>query len=340
MARLAFVGDVMLGRGVDEALLDMQPEEPWGDLLPLLLESDARVINLECALTDHSLRWRWSPKVFYFRARPAAVNVLRAARISACSLANNHTLDFEEAGLSETLAVLDRAGIQHAGAGEDLDGALEPAVFEAGALKIGLVAITDNEPNFAATMGRPGTRYVPVTLDDEVIYSVAEQIEAARSRGAQIVIVSDHWGPNMRLRPTPLFRLFARAMIDAGADLFFGHSAHLYQGVELYRGRPIFYDTGNFIDDYAVDDELHNDWSFLFRVTFDGRSLSEIELIPAKLSYARVDRARGSEAEAILSRMENLCGELGTSLRRAEGRLLVELSPAGAVQGTAPAGPT
>src|SRR5918994_849177 len=132
MIVLALVGDVMLGRRVNEALGDMPPEEPWGDALPVLDAADLRVVNLECAITTHDRRWNRTPKTFHFRADPSrAVGVLRAARIDACSLANNHTMDFEEAGLLDTLEHLDAAGIRHAGAGRDLEEAARPVVLDA-----------------------------------------------------------------------------------------------------------------------------------------------------------------------------------------------------------------
>jgi poly-gamma-glutamate synthesis protein (capsule biosynthesis protein) len=56
----------------------------------------------------------------------------------------------------------------------------------------------------------------------------------------------------------------ARALLDSGADLVFGHGTHTIQGVEIYNGKPILYDTGDFVDDYAVDPELRNDLSGLF----------------------------------------------------------------------------
>ena len=68
----------------------------------------------------------------------------------------------------------------------------------------------------------------------------------------------------MRSRPTSEFRVFARRVIEAGADVFWGHSAHIVQGVEVWRGKPILYDTGDFVDDYAVDTNLRNDLSGLF----------------------------------------------------------------------------
>jgi poly-gamma-glutamate capsule biosynthesis protein CapA/YwtB (metallophosphatase superfamily) len=323
--RLVLAGDVMLGRGVDEALRGMGPEEPWGDLLPLLHDADVRVVNLECAITAHERPWSRAPKAFHFRASPSAAAALRAARIDACSLANNHVLDFEAPGLLDTIGHLDRAGIGHAGAGRDLGEASRPALVSAGAGRVALASATDNEPAFAAGRDRPGTNYLPVSLEPSVLARVGAMLSAARQAGADTVVFSNHWGPNMRERPTARFQAFARAVIDLGADVYHGHSAHLVQGVEIYRDKPILYDTGDFLDDYAVDPVLRNDWSFLFRLAMDGGRLVAMELVPVKLGFARVGRAGGQEREAILDRMERLSGDLGTAFARREGRL--ELVP-------------
>jgi len=97
-------------------------------------EADLLCINLECAPTRETQRWRGHPrKAFFFRADPAAVEVLRAAGVRFAGLANNHIGDFDTAGLLETIAVLDSAGIAHAGAGADLDAARAPAVLATGA---------------------------------------------------------------------------------------------------------------------------------------------------------------------------------------------------------------
>ena len=95
MLTLAFTGDVMLGRYVNEMLKTVQPEEVWGDLLPHLAQADLRIVNLECALTNHLRPWTRTRKMFHFRADPKAVRVLQAARIDACALANKACrLDF------------------------------------------------------------------------------------------------------------------------------------------------------------------------------------------------------------------------------------------------------
>jgi poly-gamma-glutamate capsule biosynthesis protein CapA/YwtB (metallophosphatase superfamily) len=325
MITVALVGDVMLGRGVNEALRTINPEQPWGDVLPLLNSADLRIVNLECAITDHEQPWARTPKVFHFRADPCAVQVLRVARIDGCSLANNHTLDFEEQGLLDTMKHLEAAGIPYAGAGGNLEEAARPILLDAGPDHVvALLAFTDNEPPFAAGPERPGTNYLPVSLEPEVLDRVEAAVTAAREAGADTVIFSNHWGPNMVLRPPTLFRRFAHAVVDRGADLYYGHSAHIFQGVEVYRGKPILYDTGDFIDDYAVDEQLRNDQSFLFKLSLEGDEFRRLELFPVTLSYVRVALAIGTEREVIMDRMVLLSQELGTAFVRLEDRLVLE----------------
>src|SRR5215204_1670795 len=180
MITLALTGDVMLGRGVAESLDHrMRPEEPWGDVRSLLEDADLRIINLECAVTDNEQPWTRTPKVFHFRAPPSAIETLRAARIDACSLANNHTMDFEEQGLLDTLEHLDAAGIRHAGAGSNQAEAVDPAILIVPAEhthRVALLAFTDNEPSFAAGPDRPGTNYLPVSLRPEVLRRVERAV--------------------------------------------------------------------------------------------------------------------------------------------------------------------
>src|SRR5918998_994230 len=287
MITVALVGDVMLGRRVNDALRTLRPEQAWGDVLPLLVSADLRIVNLECAITDHKQPWTHTPKVFHFRADSSAVEVLKAARVDVCSLANNHTLDFEERGLLDTMEHLKAAGIWYAGAGHNREEAARPALLTARPAdrpsRVALLAFTDNEPPFAAESDHPGTNYLPVSTEADVLGRIEVAVTAAREAGAETVVFSNHWGPNMVERPSTLFRRFARAVMDRGVDVYYGHSAHVFQGVEIYDGKPILYDTGDFINDYAVDPRLRNDWSFLFRIDRKSTRLNSSHTV---ISYA------------------------------------------------------
>ncbi len=147
-----------------------------------------------------------------------------------------------------------------------------------------------------------------------------------------MVIFTIHWGPNMRVRPMPNFREFARAVLDAGADVFWGHSAHLVQGIEIYKGKPILYDTGDFIDDYTVDEWERNDLSALFLVNIITPVVHSLELVPVRISNMQVNLATGLDREWFTKRVMRLCQEMGTEIVSGPDRLHIELPSLSKVQ--------
>lgn len=314
--RIAFVGDVMLGRLVSRELHRRAPETFWTDVGPLLWSCDAVIANLECAVTRHREAWAASPKAYHFRADPKAVAVLKAGNIRAVSLANNHVLDFGFVGLRDTLKALDDAGIAHAGAGEDAAAARRPALFAVGSLGIALLACVDHEEPFAADATRPGTAYVDAKGVDESAFPDDPQIAALRQAGADLVVLSTHFGPNMVQRPSSAIARYRRTAARRGVDIVFGHSAHLVQGVERCGASLILHDTGDFLDDYAVDPALRNDWSFVFVVEADKAGLRKLTLVPVLLEFARVRLAGAAEAEPLLDRMTRLSADFATQLVR------------------------
>src|SRR5579883_1179924 len=320
LGTIAFIGDVMLGRKVSEEIPRRSPESFWGDVLPILRGANVVIANLECAITHHTQECSRTPKVFYFRADPAAVEVLRTANIQFVSLANNHILDFDDQGLLDTLKYLDAAGIHHAGAGRNISEATTLVIMDIAGCRVGIIALTDNERDFAATKDSPGTNYLEISPNPLTLSLIESAVVQLRQAGAQLVILSAHWGPNMVILPPPHFRQFARAVVDSGVDIFYGHSAHIFQGVENYKQGLILYDTGDFLDDYAVDPVLHNDWSFVFLVEVGTQGLCKLRLIPVFLLYTQVELARGEKLTAICDRMQSLCAAFNTSvLKTAEG---------------------
>jgi poly-gamma-glutamate synthesis protein (capsule biosynthesis protein) len=313
-AVLALVGDLMPGRGVSVALPRLTPELVWGDVLPLLRSADAVLGNLECPITGHDRRWHQTWKAFHFRAEPAVVGLLRAANVKGLALANNHILDYGEEGLAETIAHLRAAGIAHAGAGLDSEAAMRPALIDLPGVRVGLLSFTDTMAEFAAAPGRAGTNHVRIRADHATLALVGLVVRALREGGAECVVASVHWGPNLRTQPTAAYRSFARELVRLGVDIVHGHSAHLVQGVERFRGGLILYDTGDLLDDYWVFPGIRTDRSFVFVVDLEGGRPQRLRMHPVSLSPARVRLARGREFEAIRRTMLRRCRPFGTSL--------------------------
>ena len=324
---IALAGDVMLGRLANEALLKQGPSYPWGNVLPQLHQSDLALVNLECVIAACGLPWARWPKVFHFRAAPAAVSSLELAGIDCVALANNHVLDYEQDALLEMLDLLRHSGIAYTGAGRDSEEAQRPAVLKAHGMTICVVAATDNEPGWLVTPTTPGTNWLPVSLEERSLAIVKSGVGQARAMGADLVIFSMHWGPNMVPRPSRSFRAFAHAVVELGVDVFHGHSAHVVQGVEVYRGRPIIYDAGDFVDDYAVDPVLRNDWGFLFQLHATRAGIASVELCPVLIAECQVNVATGADRRAMVERMSALSAEMGTSVHDDGQRVWIDCAP-------------
>lgn len=322
--RVMFGGDVMLGRNVKECILRYGPGYPLGPIAPLMRASDLAIVNLECALTASLERWPGLPKAYYFGAPPLAAEVLSDAGIGLVSLANNHVLDYGEQGLRDTLRLLGELGIALAGAGPDLAQARSAAIVDCGGTRFGMAAFCDHQPDFAAYDGRPGIAYLD--LDDEAaaLRVLRESLAPLLRAAVDWPILSLHWGPNMVRRPTARFRRIAHAAIDMGWKILFGHSAHVFHGVELYRGCPILYAAGDLVDDYHVDPAFRNDHQLLFELELEKRALHRIALYPVLIARCQARLATGDSERYIADQVTALCAEFGTPVRQRDGRILIE----------------
>jgi poly-gamma-glutamate synthesis protein (capsule biosynthesis protein) len=300
----------MLGRLVNEKLKAASPYHPWGDMLPLFRSADVRICNLECVIADGGTPWQ--PKVFNFRSDARNVQALKVAGIDCVSLANNHTLDYGDDGLLEMLDILDRAQIKHAGAGTNIRAAMRPIALRVGDLRVGLVSFTDNEAQWEAAPHRPGVFYVPIDVHDVRAQKLLKIVSYVKAR-VDLVIVAAHWGPNWGRRPQPEHIPVAHALVEAGADIIFGHSCHVFQGIEFYRGAVILYSCGDFVDDYRVDKIERNDQCFIFVVEIERRRIVRLKLYPTVITHYQAQLAKDTEAEEIVRKMQIRCDEFGTA---------------------------
>jgi len=326
--RLAFVGDLQLGREVSARITGgVPPAAIWGDMIDPMNDVDAVVGNLECAVTKGGEPWP-RPKAFRFRADPVVVEALTAGNVRCVALANNHVLDYSAEGLADTRAHLAAAGIAAAGAGANRHEALTPALFKAGRVTIGFAAITNTVPAFAARSERAGTAYAKIGDDAGGRALLAGLAANLGAGGADIRILSIHWGPNYRPWPPQGYRRFARRAIDTGFDIVHGHSAHILQAVEFHGAGVILYDTGDFIDDFLVIPPFRSDRSFLFVVEAERGRVVKLTLHPVSLKIGEVNRARGREADAIRRGMIRRCSGYAVDLTEVGDSLVGIAKPA------------
>lgn len=361
LVTLFLTGDVMTGRGVDQVLPhpgDARLYEPyvasaneyvslaetangpipkpvdfayvWGDALTELdaRRPDVRLINLETAVTTSA---EPEPKGINYKMNPENLPVLTAADVDCCALANNHVLDWGQAGLLETLSTLDQAGLKRVGAGRDPDEASAPAVLPvAGQVRVLVFAfgsVTSGIPrDWAATERRPGVNLLP-DLSVRTVDLVAERVHAAKRPG-DIVVASVHWGSNWGYDVPEPQTAFAHGLIDeAGVDVVYGHSSHHAKAIEVYRERPILYGCGDFLDDYEGIrgyEMFRDDLVLMYFLTLhasDG-ALTRFTMVPLQIRNFRLHRASPADAAWLRDTLNREGKRFGTRVRLEEDNAL------------------
>jgi poly-gamma-glutamate capsule biosynthesis protein CapA/YwtB (metallophosphatase superfamily) len=371
---LFLCGDVMTGRGIDQILphpsdpeiheryarsassyvrlaearngpieRPVEPAYVWGDALEewRRVGPDVRIVNLETSVTTSN---DWQAKGINYRMHPANVACLGAAGIDACTLANNHVLDWGRAGLLETLESLRAAGLATAGAGRDAREAREPALLEVpGRGRVVLFAFATNSsgvpPAWAATPQAPGVNLLP-DLSDRTVDAIARRVREVRQPG-DVVLASLHWGGNWGYRVPPSQRAFARGLVErAAVDVVHGHSSHHARGIEVHRRRLILYGCGDFLTDYEGihgHEEYRSDLSLMYFASLDPANgeLLRLRMTPLQMHRFRLRRASPEDKRWLRDTLARECGQLGTRVEAsADGTLELGWSGGGAPSST------
>jgi poly-gamma-glutamate capsule biosynthesis protein CapA/YwtB (metallophosphatase superfamily) len=258
---------------------DVAPDRPnpsdcFALVRDTLRRADLAFCQLECNLTERGERLPQARHTH--RAIPATGQAMREAGFSTISFAGNHCMDWGQVGFNDTIANLAAAGLDVVGVGADIARARQPVIREVNGVRVAFLAYCSILPmGYWAEEKRAGcapmrahTLYEQIEHDQPGtparvhtyahagdLAALVEDIAKARAQ-ADVVVVSLHWG--IHFVPAVLAdyqREVAHAAIDAGADLILGHHAHILKGVEVYRGKAIFYSLGNFAMDLRMTPE-------------------------------------------------------------------------------------
>jgi poly-gamma-glutamate synthesis protein (capsule biosynthesis protein) len=291
----------------------------WGDALTELAVAapHARIVNLETSVTTSDA---WEHKGINYRMHPRNVRCLEAAGIDCCVLANNHVLDWGRAGLEETLETLWAAGLATTGAGRSAEEACAPALVgtpRGRILAFGLASPDSGVPRaWGAREGTPGVNLLHDLSAASADHAIARV--GRHRREGDVVVMSIHWGGNWGYGVPRAHRAFARRLIDSGmVDVVHGHSSHHAKGIEVYRGRPIFYGCGDFLNDYegiSGHEEYRGDLSLMYLVTLDRGSLVRLRMAPLRIERMRLRRAAEADSTWLQRTLDRESAPLGTRI--------------------------
>lgn len=324
---------------------------------PMLRQADIVQGNLEGAASDDlpALPGK-SGESNVLKMRPSVCDALKEAGFHIVTLANNHSMDFGDEGMLQTLGHLDRVGIAAFGAGRNIAEARQPGIVERDGVKVAFLAYCSVFTPGSAPAGKtkPGIVTIPIktsyeipagvvsnpgglprvitTASPEHIAQMQDEVRRAREV-ADIVVVNFHWGLTQRgswpsadlpVSERPFYVLnyqedLGRAAIDAGADVVVGHHPHRLQGIESYKGRPIFYSIGNLTMGYTLGANGGED-AILVKAYIDreSRTLRRCVVAPITVPDETMEPAP-IEAEAFapfVSELARLSRKYGTDFRQ------------------------
>ncbi|MGB9866483.1 MAG: CapA family protein [Bacillota bacterium] len=309
LVSICAVGDLMFARGTASVMGRAGLTYPMERVASFLSAADVTIANLESPMGTSG-----SPipgKLIWFRASPHAVEALKFAGVDGVTLANNHILDYDTPCLMETIQILDNAGILHAGAGEDIQQARRPAMFERKGLRIALLGYNE----FASEHLFWSTKYPRTLLATDSLAGTApiddnmirEDVQEAKEK-ADLVIVAFHWGQEYTNFPKPYFRRdlreIARATVDAGADVVLGFHPHAIQGFELYKTGVIAYSLGNFVMDQKSP--ITRESMMLLIYARKGEGILWFKVVPVEIRDCQPTVLAGQEAEKLMEKIQRI----------------------------------
>ena len=271
---LAFGGDVHF-EGVLKSKLAAGSEGLLAPIAPVLDDADLAIVNLETAVTNGGAP---AAKQFVFSAPPDAFTALRGGGVDVASMANNHGLDFGEAGLRDSLAAARRARFPVIGIGLGGKQAYRPFRRRISGQRIAVIGATQvlDDHLISAWTAGPGK---PGLASAKEVPRLLQEVRAAR-RTSDTVVVFLHWGVELEQCPTTDQRTLAKQLVAAGADVVVGGHAHRLLGAGRLGNALVGYGLGNFV--WYGTTELSTQTGVLF-VTVTGRKVNSYRWVPARI---------------------------------------------------------
>ena len=297
---ITFAGDILMdpGYSAGAALTQRGAEGSFDEeALALMRGADLFVVNNEFAWTAGGTA---VSKEYNFRADPKHVHFLTDMGADLVTLGNNHTYDYGEEGLLDTLNTLDQEGIPYIGAGKTQADAERAMILTIGDFRISIlnaeiILFNANPPAQTAVGDKPGTfdSYRPELLYDAVRRAKAE---------SDYCIVVTHWGSEGKSTPNEKQLTVAKGAADAGADLIIGGHPHVLQGISHLGKVPVCYSLGNYLFHSGTYD------TGVIQAVFrpSDRCLETLRFVPMQCRNMKVFTLSGAEKERLLNYMRSL----------------------------------
>ncbi|TLS39043.1 CapA family protein [Pseudalkalibacillus caeni] len=292
---LAFAGDVILEASGKTAVQKYGIDYPFEQIKGDIIGADYAVVNLETPITGRTLPF---PKEFNFKSGQELLTGLTNAGFDMVTLANNHTMDYGEQGLIDTLKNLNDKKIPYIGAGLNEEEAFSSKTVEIKGRKIGFIGFSRVLPDVSWYAGKEKPGIASGYQLDRMVEIVKEAKEEA-----DCLFVYIHWGKERHSIPEQYQLEYAKALVDAGADGIIGSHPHVLQGFQFYKNKPIAYSLGNFLFPDHVNGKTAE--SGILKLTINGEDIA-MRFIPCMIKNDQIVKLDNKQGESLLNDLVNI----------------------------------
>lgn len=297
---MAVTGDVMFARNMPGVL--SMDSSPFAGVSNVTSNVDLLLINFENAATNSEDAVKGDVPL---KCDPSYVSLAKANENTIASLANNHACDYGIGGMNDTLSYLKNAGITPIGAGENEDAAHKAVTQEINGRKITILNYMDSN-NFAE-YSYDVMPYANGSSPGYSAYNSADaQKQIAENNDSDLIVAYLHFGNEYSTSPNEDQVRIAHELIDYGADVVIGSHPHVTQGIEMYKGKPIFYSLGNFIFDQS-NEETHS--AYFVKIDLVGNT-GQCTVYPVYISNYLPQFMDPSTGQSLLSGLSPQCSQL------------------------------
>ncbi|PHA02292.1 capsular biosynthesis protein [Bacillus pseudomycoides] len=297
---LTFSGDTMFDWQLRPVIQSKGADYPFQQVKPEIEKADYSFVNLESAFTTREKKY--PGQLFWIKSDPSTLQAIKNTGYDIVNIGNNHTLDYYQDGLLDTISHVEKIGLPYIGAGKNASDAYTAREVTIKGKKFKFISFVRFMPDSAwvATNDKPG---VANGYDLNLVTKTIKE----QKKDADYMIVYMHWGVEKTNRPADYQKEYVQKMVEAGANAIVGSHPHWLQGFEYYNNVPVAYSLGNFLfPDYVTG---HSAETGVLTMKFKGKDV-QMSFNPYMIRNNQITPLQDTEKQNMLQYLQSISNDV------------------------------
>ncbi|MGG2092582.1 CapA family protein [Bacillus sp. S13(2024)] len=293
---LTFSGDTMFDWQLRPVIQSKGADYPFQHVKPEIEKADYSFVNLESAFTTREKKY--PGQLFWIKSDPSTLQAIKNTGYDIVNIGNNHTLDYYQDGLLDTISHVEKIGLPYIGAGKNASDAYTAREVTIKGKKFKFISFVRFMPDSAwvATNDKPG---IANGYDLNLVTKTIKE----QKKDADYMIVYMHWGVEKTNRPADYQKEYVQKMVEAGANAIVGSHPHWLQGFEYYNKVPVAYSLGNFLfPDYVTG---HSAETGVLTIKFKGKNV-QMSFNPYMIRNNQITPLQDTEKQNMLQYLQSI----------------------------------